>query len=238
MNRTPPATLFAIATAAAAIGSLAHVSPAQAYPSVPLLPPNACAVSGYQFPKEHIIIGFAGIGGVRSEDTGAASTHVNVPATINYNNGSSLSGNLSGEVIGHGIDLTLTREGYPSLHLVGIVDSDNFGRGSYDVNGNTQPWVTADQLSCVPASSPEATILLKTATVVGGDANIYSIAHDENPDPSNGVRGMKIGTLSDGQQVTYVTGIPSAPCTPNSWCKIAMPGDLTHFGFVLGHLSL
>jgi hypothetical protein len=48
---------------------------------------------------------------------------------------------------------------------------------------------------------------------------------------------MKIGTLSDGQQVTYVTGIPSAPCTPNSWCKIAMPGTLSNFGFVLGHLS-
>jgi hypothetical protein len=236
MNRTPPATLFAIATAVAAIGALTHVPPAQAYPSVPLLPPNACAVSGYQFPAGRIDFAYSGIGYTKVTIS-AASTHLASPARTFYDNGTSLSGSVVGDVIGHGIDVTVNREGYAPLHLVGIVGSDNKGIGSYDNNGNTQPWVTANELSCVPASDPAATQLLKQATAFGGDANIYSIAHDENQDPNTGVKGMKIGTLSDGQQVTYVTGIPSAPCTPNSWCKIALPGDLAHFGFVLGHLS-
>lgn len=77
-----------------------------------------------------------------------------------------------------------------------------------------------------PAAEP------KTATVVGGDAEIYNIAHNEVPDPATGVKGMKIGTLQVGQQVTL-----AARCTPNAWCKIVMPDDPGNFGFVLGHLQ-
>jgi hypothetical protein len=62
MNRTPPATLFAIATAVAAIGSLTHVPPAQAYPSVPLMPPNACAATGYQFSEGLIYFAYPAVG--------------------------------------------------------------------------------------------------------------------------------------------------------------------------------
>jgi hypothetical protein len=83
-----------------------------------------------------------------------------------------------------------------------------------------------------PAAPPAAQP--KMATVVGGDANIYNIAHDENPDPNTGVTGMKIGTLQNGQRVALADG---GPCTQNSWCKIVMPNDPAHFGFVLGHLQ-
>jgi uncharacterized protein YkwD len=74
----------------------------------------------------------------------------------------------------------------------------------------------------------------KTATVVGGDADIFNIAHNEVPDPNNGVRGVKLGTLRNGQQVTLAAG---GPCRPSDWCKIVMPDDPAHFGFVFGQLA-
>jgi hypothetical protein len=82
-----------------------------------------------------------------------------------------------------------------------------------------------------PAPTPAQA---KTATVVGGDADIFNIAHNEVPDPNNGVRGVKVGTLRNGQQVTLAAG---GPCRPNDWCKIVMPDDPEHFGFVFGQLA-
>jgi hypothetical protein len=82
-----------------------------------------------------------------------------------------------------------------------------------------------------PAPAPEQP---KIATVVGGDADIFNIAHNEVPDPTNGIRGVKLGTLQNGQQVTLALG---GPCKPNDWCKIVMPDDPQHFGFVFGQLS-
>ncbi len=73
-----------------------------------------------------------------------------------------------------------------------------------------------------------------TATVVGGPVNIYNIAHDEVPDPNNGIRGLQIGTLQDGQQVTLT---PGGPCARDAWCKINMPDDASRVGFVNGHLQ-
>ncbi|HEY9304264.1 MAG TPA: hypothetical protein VIO95_08245 [Mycobacterium sp.] len=84
-----------------------------------------------------------------------------------------------------------------------------------------------------PAAKPApAAAEPKTATVVGGDAEIYNIAHNDVPDPATGVKGMKIGTLQAGQQVTL-----AAPCTPNAWCKIDVPDAPGTVGFVLGHLQ-
>jgi hypothetical protein len=222
MNGTPPATLFAIATAVAAIGSLAHVSPAQAYPSVPLLPPNACAVSGYQFPAGTIQFVYPGIGFTRISEHAAASMHVDAPATTTYDNGTSLSGSVFGDIIGHGVDITVRREGHDPLHLVGIVGTDNHGRGSYDLNGKTLPWSIDDELSCVPASAAApppvlpaqptstaskplaGTSTLGTATVVA-DTDMY--------DKPDGL-GQKIGTLFVGEQH------PLMEACRGDWCRV------------------
>jgi hypothetical protein len=37
--------------------------------------------------------------------------------------------------------------------------------------------------------------------VIGGDADVFNIAHNDVPDPATGVRGLKIGTLKNGSQV-------------------------------------
>lgn len=72
------------------------------------------------------------------------------------------------------------------------------------------------------------------ATVVGGPADVYNIAHNDVPDPTNGVVGVVLMTLPEGSQVTLAQG---GPCTAGGWCKIHMPDDPQYFGFIFGQLS-
>jgi hypothetical protein len=51
-------------------------------------------------------------------------------------------------------------------------------------------------------------------TVIGGDADVFNIAHNDVPDPATGVRGLKIGTLKNGSQV--YSGVPCK----NGWCQV------------------
>ena len=51
-------------------------------------------------------------------------------------------------------------------------------------------------------------------TVIGGDADVFDIAHNDVPDPATGVRGLIIGTLKNGSQV--YSGVPCK----NGWCQV------------------
>jgi hypothetical protein len=219
MNRTPPATLFAIATAVAAIGSLAYVSPAQAYPSVPLLPRNACrATAGYQFPGGAVTINYPGIGETRF--TTPTGTHVDTSAETFYQNGTSLKGTVTGDITkGSLINLTVTRgDKYSPLLLSGDVGPDNIGHGAYTFeNHDTALWDMTDELSCQPGPPPApvlpprtdnkpvaGTNTLGTATVVA-DTDMY--------DKPDGL-GQKIGTLFVGEQHPLME-----PCR-DDWCRV------------------
>jgi cysteine-rich secretory family protein len=62
----------------------------------------------------------------------------------------------------------------------------------------------------------------QAATVVGGDADVWDIAHNDVPDPATGVRGAKIGTVKNGSTIVL-----DRPCT-NGWCHVIsyqIPGD-------------
>ncbi len=63
----------------------------------------------------------------------------------------------------------------------------------------------------------------QTATVVGGGATVYSLAHDEVPDPATGVHGVQLGWVLKGGKVQLVQ-----PCT-NGWCMIVWQKNV---GFV------
>jgi hypothetical protein len=54
----------------------------------------------------------------------------------------------------------------------------------------------------------------QAATVVGGDADVWDIAHNDVPDPATGVRGAKIATLPNGSTVVL-----DRPCA-NGWCHV------------------
>lgn len=50
--------------------------------------------------------------------------------------------------------------------------------------------------------------------MIGGDADVFNIAHNDVPDPATGVRGLIIGTLKNGSQVC--SGVPCK----NGWCQV------------------
>lgn len=76
------------------------------------------------------------------------------------------------------------------------------------------------------APAPPAPPALTTATVIGGDTPVFNIAHDDVKDPTNGVQGLKIATLPNGQKISV-----EGPCK-SGWCRVhssLIPNDL---GFV------
>ncbi len=220
-------------TAAAAIGLLIIPTPAQAYPPAPLAPGDCTA---YQFPGGTVTLNYPGIGRTVF-DTAAPNTHVDTKATTIYDNGTDMPGSVLGDVKGTTINVKVTREGYTPLVLKGQIGAGSRAHGDYTFRQNESGiWDSSEEFVCAPgaAEAPQAPTQQKTTFVVGGPVDIYNIAHDEVPDPNNGIQGVKIGTLEDGQLVVRADG---GPCAQNSWCKIVMPGDPEHFGFVNGHLQ-
>lgn len=97
----------------------------------------------------------------------------------------------------------------------------DFGVGMFRDAGANQSVVTvvlgrpAPPPAQAPAQAPgQPPPFQGMVTVIGGDADVYNIAHDDIPDPANGVRGVKIGTLTDGSQV--YSGVPCK----NGWCQV------------------
>lgn len=121
----------------------------------------------------------------------------------------------------------------------GIHDCANkdYGVGMFRDEGADQSIVTlvlgrpaAPPAPPPPAQPPPAKGL---ATVIGGDADVYNIAHNDVPDPTSGVRGQKIGTLKNGSQVSL-----AGPCQ-SGWCRVNSSVIQGGYGFVeQGHLQL
>jgi hypothetical protein len=225
------------AAGAAAIGLLVSSTPAHAYPPAPLAPADC---SGYQFPGGTVSLNYPDPLNAHTEfDTIAGGTHVDTQAVTKYSQ-SDMPGTVIGDINGTKIHLKITREGasrdYPPLILDGEVGADARAHGTVTYKGgDPASWDSVEPMKCIPAASAsQAPAQQKTTFVVGGPVDIYNIAHDEVPDPNNGIQGVKIGTLEDGQLVVRADG---GPCAKDSWCKIVMPGDREHFGFVNGHLQ-
>ena len=227
MNRTPPTGLFAIATAVAAIASLTYVAPAQAYPPMPLLPPNACRVDppgGYQFAGGPVTLVYPGIGETRfNTPTG---THVDTSAETFYENGTSLKGTVTGDITkGSLIYLTVTRgPKYPPLLIGGDVGRNNKGHGAYSFeNHDSALWEMKEELSCVPvpqkappAPAPEPANKPVADTPAEGPKGFGTatvVADTDMYDKPDGL-GQKIGTLLVGEEHPLME-----PCR-DDWCRV------------------
>jgi hypothetical protein len=82
-----------------------------------------------------------------------------------------------------------------------------------------------------PAGEPVAAAQ-QSATVAGGPADVFNIAHNDVPDPVNGVQGAKIATLPDGAPVGL-----EGQCK-DGWCRVNEASIPQGFGFVeQGHLA-
>ncbi len=220
---------FCGVTAAAAVGILTNAAPAQAHPPAPLAPPSC---SAYQFPGGTITLNYPGLGRTVLANA-APSTHIDSQATTFYDSGTSLDGSVTGDINGSKVHLTVTREGYTPLVLDGTVDAGMKAHGNYTYRKNDSgPWDSSEEFVCA-AAAPGAPVVQKNGFVVGGPVPIYNIMASEVPD-QYGHSGMQIGTLEDGQLVVVA---PGGPCAQDSWCKIVMPGDREHFGFVNGHIQ-
>jgi hypothetical protein len=144
--------------AVAAIGLLTSPAPAQAYPPAPLAP-NSC--SGYQFPGGQVTLHYPNIGETKF-DTVLGGTHVDTKATTFYPNGSSMPGNVVGNINGTKIHLEVTRQGanrsYSPLILDGTVGGDNRGHGGYTFRdgADSGSWDSLTEFKCVPAPAQQA----------------------------------------------------------------------------------
>lgn len=232
MSLSTSHTFLSAAAAVTTIGLLTGPAPAQAYPMVPLAP----ACSGYQFPGGEVTLHYPNIGETKF-DTVLGGTHVDTKATTFYPNGTSMSGTVIGDLNGSKIHLEVTRQGYTPLILDGEVGADNRAHGTYTFrNGaDSGDWDSLTAFTCVPAPTPQAPppAASKSATVVGGDADVFNIAHNDVPDPANGVVGLKIATLPNGTQVDL-----DGACKAG-WCRVNSPLVPQGFGFVeQGHLQV
>lgn len=222
--------------AAAAIGLLITPAPAQALPPAPLAPAD-CA--GYQFPGGTVSLNYPDPLNAHTEfDTIAGGTHVDTKATTVYPQ-SEMPGTVIGDITGTKIHLKITREGanrdYPPLILDGEVGADDRAHGSVTyAGGEPASWDSVGPMKCIPAApAQQAPAQANTATVTGGDTDVFNIAHNDVPDPTNGVVGLKIGTLPNGTQVGL-----DGPCK-SGWCRVNSNQIPQGFGFVeQGHLQI
>jgi hypothetical protein len=222
--------LVGYAAAVATIGCLANAAPAQAYPPAPLAP----NCSSYQFPGGTVTLNYPKIGHTVF-NLAVPSPHVDTGATTFYDNGTSLDGSVTGDISGTKVHMTVTREGYPPLVLDGDIGSGNRAHGNvvFRKNDPPAPWDSSEEFSCTASTPTDQGSSSQNGFVVAGPVGIYNIAADENGD-AHGHVGMRIGTLEDGQLVVIA---PGGPCAKDSWCKIVMPGDPEHVGFVNGHIQ-
>jgi hypothetical protein len=220
---------------AAVIGLVMIPAPAHALPPVPLAPPDCYReAAGYQFPGGQVIIHYPETDSETKFDA-PRGINVDAPAETFYQNGTSLPGRVSGTIDkgGNWIKLTVTRgPKYAPLLLTGSVQPDNTPAGNFTwENHDMQAWDSPTQLVCIPGAPVEdrpipAPAQAKTATVTGGDADIFNIAHNDVPDPTNGVVGLKIATLPTGTQVDL-----DGACK-TGWCRVNSPQIPQGFGFV------
>jgi hypothetical protein len=242
MSTSNAKTLAAGAAAAAAIGLLVTTTPAHAYPPAPLAPPDCYKeAAGYQFAGGEVVIHYPETDAETKFNAPRGIT-VDAPAETFYQNGTSMTGRVSGKIDkgGNWINLTVTRgSNYPPLLLSGAVQPDNTPAGNFTYeNHDMQAWDSPTQLVCIPGAPVEdrpipAPAAPKSATVTGGDADVFNIAHNDVPDPVNGITGAKIATLPNGTQVGL-----EGQCK-DGWCRVNSSQIPQGYGFVeQGHLQI
>jgi hypothetical protein len=77
-----------------------------------------------------------------------------------------------------------------------------------------------------PAAQGQRPTSQQVGIVIGGDLNVWDIAHDDVPDPTTGVRGAIIGVLTNGSQVAL-----DRPCQ-DGWCHVTSNQIKRGDGFV------
>jgi hypothetical protein len=219
--------LAGAATAAAAIGLMVTPGPAQAAPA---------NCDGYQFPGGRVTIFYPNIKAQTQFDTIAGGTHVDTQATTVYPQ-SSMPGTVIGDINGNNIHLEVTRQGvqreYPPLILDGAVGPDDRGHGTYTYEQGSGNWDSDAPMKCIAKAQAPPPAAATSATVIGGDADVFNIAHNDVPDPVNGIQGAKLATLPDGTQVGL-----EGPCKAG-WCRVNEASIPQGFGFVeQGHLQI
>lgn len=76
------------------------------------------------------------------------------------------------------------------------------------------------------APAPAPVPYQQFAKVIGGDADVFDIAHNDVPDPKTGVVAAKVGKLTNGSQV-YI----GVPCK-DGWCQVNSNQIQRGYGFV------
>ena len=211
--------------AAAAIGSLFTPAPAQAdY--------DCYEQGGYQFAGGEVVIVYPETG-AETRFNAPRGLSVDAPAETFYENGTSLTGRVTGNIEkgGNVINLTVTRgPKYPPLILGGAAGPDNTPQGAFQYeNHDSQLWESPTELACVPGSPPPIPDEFRrkpSATVSGGPADVFNIAHNDVPDPATGIQGAKIATLPDGASVLL-----EGECK-DGWCRVNEASIPQGFGFV------
>jgi hypothetical protein len=151
-------------------------------------------------------------------------------------------GTVTGGVDGSNIHFDIAWDGTNpplSTHYTGTINQFGGITNGLEVNnnGDKNTWGWSDAFQCDqrpnPGPSPAPAPFQEFATVIGGDADVFDIAHDDVPDATTGVRGAKIGTLTNGSQVYLGT-----PCA-QGWCRVNNSQIKTGFGFVeQAHLQI
>jgi hypothetical protein len=196
---------------------------------------------GYQFPGGEVVLHYPETDSHTNFRVVRGDTHVNTAAETFYQNGTILEGRITGDMEkgGNIIRLKVTRGGDMSpLILDGAIGPDGTPQGSF-VTGNLdrQLWDSPTVFACIPGppvedplpkpngSNPVAAAAT-SATVGGSGADVFNIAHNDVPDPANGVQGMKIATLPAGAGVGL-----AGPCK-DGWCRVNEASIPQGFGFV------
>jgi hypothetical protein len=220
------------AATAALIGLLTTPASAHARPDF-----ECYSLGGYQFPGGDVVLHYPETDSETRFSTPKGLT-VDAPAVTVFQSGVRLKGRVTGSIEkgGNIIRLKVTREGYEPLFLDGAVDADNTPAGSFAwENHDRQLWDSPTEFSCLPGSPPpvadqlppaEELLRSQTATVAGGPVDVFNIAHNDIPDPVNGIAGAKIATLQDGAQVNL-----DGACK-DGWCRVNEASIPQGFGFV------
>jgi hypothetical protein len=196
---------------------------------------------GYQFPGGEVVIHYPETDSETRFRVVKGDTHVNTAAETFYQNGTSLTGRITGDMEkgGNIIRLQVTRGSkYEPLILDGAIGPDGTPQGSFVTGAlDRQLWDSPTVFACIPGPpvedklpAPDGTNPVATATtsatVGGGGADVFNIAHNDVPDPANGVQGMKIATLPAGAGVGL-----AGPCK-DGWCRVNEASIPQGFGFV------
>lgn len=221
MSASNSKKLAAGAAAVAAIALLITPASAEARPK------NECYdQAGYQFPGGPMVIVYPETDAETRFDAPLGTT-IDVPAETFYQNGTSLTGRVTGDIAAGGnvINLTVTRERrdpLPPLLLSGAVQPNNTAAGAFSADSlDGQLWESPTQLPCIPGAPPSPPALTERATVKY-DASIYDA-------PRGNIIGSVNGYESPDGTAEFVE---LRNCQADNWCQIGYGANFANEGWL------